>query len=600
MHTPLFFMKKINKFPAFTLVELIVVITILVVLGTISFISLISFNKAARESARINDLNTIAKALEFFYTEEGYYPSPTDAFDITFSWSVAWNQWTFGVETQRTTQRVSQVPRDPLTGNEYAYSTTNTKQEFEIWAISESILSSNFGITPQANAASIYFASVKWNYNRQIITVQQTDKIYVLWVPTIITSEINTVTVQDIIANGTFAYRNGQNLPWSYSWQLQGEQTIGDSSTAFLWWALTDTISPVIYEGTIDQLSSDFEKQIFTDNLMSYYQNSNLDDSNMPWSKILSMPENEGLEYTVSLIRSSTWWLPGKQIITNASIDYSSCYDSANVNSIGNIWPCNWLLIIDEPTLKSVAGPVVWGDSSFQITWPDANIYTFADSEYNIFTGKAVDVASLFESTSFNGDISYWDVSNVSTIGRMFHGNNDFNQDIGAWDVSSVTDMTWMFQNTNDFNQDIGAWNVSNVVSMESMFRDARVFNQNIGAWDVSDVISMNSMFRDARDFNQDISLWDTSKIINMQFIFHRALNFDQDIGSWDVGQTENMRSIFQTTPLFNQDLTLWDITSVTSTVNFDDDATVWTPWNKPCFWNSVDTNADGAINCLD
>ena len=77
-------------------------------------------------------------------------------------------------------------------------------------------------------------------------------------------------------------------------------------------------------------------------------------------------------------------------------------------------------------------------------------------------------------------------------------------EDIG-WD-SSVTKMDRMF-----YNQDIGDWNVSNVTSMTRMFNVANVFNQDIGNWNTSSVINMQWLFTEAGAFNRDISNWDTS-----------------------------------------------------------------------------------------
>ena len=47
--------------------------------------------------------------------------------------------------------------------------------------------------------------------------------------------------------------------------------------------------------------------------------------------------------------------------------------------------------------------------------------------------------------TSFNGDISKWDVSRVNSMNNMFMSAKSFNSDISNWDVSSVSDMYGMF-----------------------------------------------------------------------------------------------------------------------------------------------------------
>jgi len=69
----------------FTLVELIVVITILVILGTIAFMSLSGYSGNARDGSRVSDLTNIAQGLDIAYTRNGSYPSPTNAFNVTYS-----------------------------------------------------------------------------------------------------------------------------------------------------------------------------------------------------------------------------------------------------------------------------------------------------------------------------------------------------------------------------------------------------------------------------------------------------------------------------------------------------------------------------------
>ena len=54
-------------------------------------------------------------------------------------------------------------------------------------------------------------------------------------------------------------------------------------------------------------------------------------------------------------------------------------------------------------------------------------------------------MSNLFEYSDFNGDISNWDVSNVTNMNTMFAWCEDFNQDISNWDVSNVKNMNSIF-----------------------------------------------------------------------------------------------------------------------------------------------------------
>lgn len=96
----------------------------------------------------------------------------------------------------------------------------------------------------------------------------------------------------------------------------------------------------------------------------------------------------------------------------------------------------------------------------------------------------------------FNGDISNWDTSNVTTMKGMFMGLTSFNQDISVWDVRKVTDMSWMFRGATAFNQEISRWNVDKVTNMDVMFSNAKAFNQDLSSWNVSNVTSKEYMFK--------------------------------------------------------------------------------------------------------
>jgi len=178
---------------------------------------------------------------------------------------------------------------------------------------------------------------------------------------------------------------------------------------------------------------------------------------------------------------------------------------------------------------------------------------------------QAVDewLADPISAEDIYGNISAWDVSNVTDMSEIFYNANSFNQDIGNWDVSNVTDMSWMFYNANSFNQDIGNWDVSNVTNMYGLFYSANFFNGDIEDWDVGNVIYMAYLFHDATSFNQDVGGWNVIKVADMTGMFYNATSFNQDIGGWNVGNVTNMGYMFRDATSFNQDIGGWNVSNV-------------------------------------
>ena len=170
--------------------------------------------------------------------------------------------------------------------------------------------------------------------------------------------------------------------------------------------------------------------------------------------------------------------------------------------------------------------------------------------------------------TSFNQDISGWDVSHVTDFTNMFFGATTFNRPLNGWMTSAALDFTGMFTGAIAFNQDLSGWDVDQVTTFERMFDGAIAFNRPLATWQTSGALNMSGMFRNAGTFNQPIGLWDVDSVTNMSAMFQgttQATTFNQDISMWNVGNVTNMNTMFKGNIAFNQNLRYWCVSLIES-----------------------------------
>ena len=230
---------------------------------------------------------------------------------------------------------------------------------------------------------------------------------------------------------------------------------------------------------------------------------------------------------------------------------------------------------------KAADAPDLSHVTSMQNMFRDASSFNGNLSDWNVSTVTNMD-GTFRGASDFNGDVSSWDTSSATDMRNMFQDADNFDGDISGWDVSKVTDTSSMFYRASDFNQPLNGWDVSKVTDMSSMFYDADSFNQPLNGWDVSKVTDMSFMFFGTAIFDGDLTGWNVSKVTDMSSMFYSASSFDRPLDSWDVSKVTDMPRMFYSADSFNQPLNSWNVSAVTDmyamfrSTAFDGDLTGW------------------------
>lgn len=185
-----------HKKHAFTLVEAVISVSILIVLSAVSFYQFVWSMTDARNASRIADIWNTKTHLKNLKIKNGGYPVPKNSFSITNSGSKIIQQW---ILPENVSLWNNTIPIDPLTNNNYLYSTLTTNLRFQIGASLEDTQESNqigwkayvdgdFEKVSQISDGLLFATSTGW--------------------------EINTLSGKIILKNSTY------NLPYDGKWAM--------------------------------------------------------------------------------------------------------------------------------------------------------------------------------------------------------------------------------------------------------------------------------------------------------------------------------------------------------------------------------------------
>ena len=130
----------------FTLIELLVVIAIISILAVFLFVSFTQVQKSSRDAQRKSDLQTVAGALQRFYSDNSHYPDDssgkitydsTNCTNTTPDRTEVWgtNGITCTVSGSSKTY-IKQLPKNPAGALEYCYSSADD-QHYILYTVLE-------------------------------------------------------------------------------------------------------------------------------------------------------------------------------------------------------------------------------------------------------------------------------------------------------------------------------------------------------------------------------------------------------------------------------------------------------------------------------
>ncbi|MCR4581653.1 MAG: DUF285 domain-containing protein, partial [Bacilli bacterium] len=167
-------------------------------------------------------------------------------------------------------------------------------------------------------------------------------------------------------------------------------------------------------------------------------------------------------------------------------------------------------------------------------------------------------------------DVSYFDSSNVTNMGRMFSVLNHLTKlDLSNFDTSNVIYMPALFN--DDFKLEslsIGNFNTSKVKDFSYMFKNLNKLSSiDLSNFDTSNATNMKCMFYGLNNISKiNLTNFNTAKVTDMSGMFYGMSTLTElDISNFDTSKVKNMNNMFNGVKLLeNIYLSNFDTSNVT------------------------------------
>lgn len=192
----------------------------------------------------------------------------------------------------------------------------------------------------------------------------------------------------------------------------------------------------------------------------------------------------------------------------------------------------------------------------------------------DIDTSKITDMSRLFSFSGFCGNISNWDVSNVTDMTSMFTKTYDIKElDLSGWDFSNVTNITTMFANSSIEHLHLNNTLGDKLNTVNGAFMGCSDMAELTGIENLittrNDVENLTQLFYGCRNIEQlDLSGWNTKNITIFDRVFFgmKIVKEIKGIENFDFTNAKTIGGILYNCKELDADLSNWKLNKANKT----------------------------------